>query len=662
MRLKFSTEFVYKHGVKMINFTSNLTKSLIGISVFAASLSSTFVFAQANNDQLKSELLLGLMQPLPITIIGPLMASNLEVESTDGLSNVTLERTMLMGALPLGDVTFDLKDLGDKRYEISNFSLPTEVPLPGDMVLKFGSSSLNGVWSFDTRSYEEMRMTLNDISVSAGGGSFELGSLDSLSIEIDQQGKSSIDASRIALGVAGLKAEVPGQSKWNVGKVDVEVATKTGEALDIQALITQGVQAGLMSNDMESLMATLTFLRNRQYEKLDIRVSGEDVDVNIRDGRTVIQAGNASVSLAGGSVSEQRIGDLRFLVDGENLNFVAEDDAEFSANNFKQEVLIEELPLAAVLKAASQVQLAMNGASVDAKISDLYDAFLGFNLLSFTTEASGLKTIIRDRDDETNISFDQASYHTEFQGFRDLDGTISIRTNLDNLAFDLPKLKTTRRRYDYDKGEYVVVELSKEEIADNLTERNLIERTIKLLAPKSFEMDGSITNFGDDLIRKILANMPVDENLPTNLIAVAAVLPTLELETKSNLSYQTQIATLKTSSDMTYVPVRILSFNPYTGTQNLSISNWDEFVAEGMSIISDIENNSDAVKVMTPVVAVLNGFGEKQNGTISWNIVFDGEKDYIMLNGRRVYLGAVLGMASGPMMYMLPMMSMGRRF
>ena len=219
----------------MISPNKRIRLSLLSVTTATIGvLTSAVAFAQStSSDQLKSELLLGLMQPLPITVIGPLMASNLEIVEQGDVSSVTLERTMIMGALPLGDVTFDLKDLGDKRYQISNFKMPNMINLPGDMALKIGSSSLDGVWSFDTRSYETMSMKLNNVDLSVAGGAFQLGSVENLTLEIDQQGKSNIESSRLALTANGVNAEIPGQSKWKIGNVGVEVGTKTGEPLDM---------------------------------------------------------------------------------------------------------------------------------------------------------------------------------------------------------------------------------------------------------------------------------------------------------------------------------------------------------------------------------------------------------------------------------------------
>lgn len=625
---------------RLLRFAGGLVLSALTLAGPVAAQDTATDAGTMSSDALKSELLISLAQPLPITIIGPLMAPDISVETsgeTSGeTSQVILPGARIMGIIPLGDVSFDLKALGDKRYEVSNFSLPSTIELGGGMQLNVGQTNMSGVWSFETRSYESLRLGFEGLTVKAAGGSVELARLGRLELAIDQQGKQDIDASMLHIKGVNLAADVPNMGPLIAGEISARVLVKTGQPLDLQSLITRSMQSAFLAPDQSKLMGLLSFLQERRYDLLQLEVSLSDLDATLQ--KTPLRAGQASLRIDGSDLTLGELGRLSLTVSGQDLSYKPDEDVTITLGQGDSSIAVSGLSIAKILQAVQQIQAAGHGMQVEASLADLYDAFLGFDDLSVSLDANDLFAINPEDDDLESFGFKTLSLAERFAGFKQRRGEIGFNAYLDGFHFTLPELKPKYRfEYNADSGEY---ERSDEPVPPSerrLAKRAIEKRIVALLAPDSVTLNFSASNLGDALAYDIMKGLKVDKNLETSWLALLGVLPTLEIRMQSDMDYRTDTASLSANSDLTLVPMRALSFNAYTGKQTSRFDGWNAFVTEARALLMEVED--EALVVFDPYVAVMQAFGRPDgDDSLVWDMTMDGEKDYIVINDRRFYL------------------------
>ncbi len=83
-----------------------------------------------------------LSTPLPITVIGPLSARDVQIVKEGDGYRATLVEPMLMGIVPLSTLTFKMTPGGDKLYHITEFQLPKKLELFNSVTLGIGQRNL----------------------------------------------------------------------------------------------------------------------------------------------------------------------------------------------------------------------------------------------------------------------------------------------------------------------------------------------------------------------------------------------------------------------------------------------------------------------------------------------------------------------------------------
>ncbi len=631
-------------------FSPRRTARLCGAALVAGlSLAAVNASAQEMSaDALKSELLISLAQPLPLTIIGPLMAPDITIETDGTTQHVSLPDARIMGFIPVGNVSFDLTDLGGKRFEVSNFALPDTIAMGDGMALSIGESTLTGIWSFETRSYESMRLNFRNLAVHVGDGSVELARLGSLEMAIDQQGKQDIDASLLSLTGINLAADVPDVGPVIAGEIGARVLVKTGQALDLQSLITRSVQSAFMAPDQSQLVSLMSFLQERRYDLLQAEVTLRDLDASTPEGPW--RAGLARLRVDGSDLTLGELGRLSVSVSGQDIFAMPDDDVTITMGQGNGTLGLSGLSVAKILAALQQIQAAGHGMEVEGSLADFYDAFLGFDDLSVSLDINDLFAINPEDDDLESFGFDSLSVAQRLSGFKNRRGEIALNWVLDGFKVALPDLEP---EYDYnynsETNEYERSEKPVDPSPRALAERNLQRDLIALLAPESLSLNVSISDLGDALAYDILKNLPIDENIETSWMALLAVLPTLEIHMFSNADYRSQKGRLTANSDVVLVPMRATSFNAYTGSQTSRFEGWDAFMSEARRIIAETED--EILLVFDPYVAVMEAFGRPDgDDALAWDVVMDGEKDYLLINDRKFYIPDIAGLMGLPMM------------
>ena len=162
-------------------------------------------------ESIRNDILSGLAAPLPITVVGPLIVQNVDVNEADGGFRVVLESPLLMGIVPLESISFTLTPEGD-QLRVADFALPPSVPLFGAAVLDIGSSNVTGLWSPADRSYSDLQFELGDLQVRALGGQSMQVDLERLALAVDQQGAvradgTTADNSVLRIEAAGVRTQ-----------------------------------------------------------------------------------------------------------------------------------------------------------------------------------------------------------------------------------------------------------------------------------------------------------------------------------------------------------------------------------------------------------------------------------------------------------------------
>ena len=116
------------------------------LSTVAAFLlaSSNFVLAQTP-DEVKGDIFSALATPMPITVIGPIMAQDVKVVQVGDGFEATLVNPMLMGIVPLGSMSFKLTPQGTKLYRVTDLKLPAKLDLLNMATINIGGTTFDGL-------------------------------------------------------------------------------------------------------------------------------------------------------------------------------------------------------------------------------------------------------------------------------------------------------------------------------------------------------------------------------------------------------------------------------------------------------------------------------------------------------------------------------------
>lgn len=381
-------------GSSLTPFAGSLP--LIGVQVAHAQTAAPTV------ESIRNDILAGLAAPLPITVLGPLIVQEVDVSELDGGFRVVLQSPLLMGIVPLDGIAFTLTPEGD-ALRVSDFSLPSSVPLFGAAVLEIGASSVTGLWSPESRSYSDLEFALEALQVRTLGGQTMQVDLGRLALAVDQQGAVAADGAVAENSVLRIETQdvrttgLP-ENDVTLDSLFAELKANGEEPVDLYAIVSRFVLLGAMQGDQSAALRFFESLRAETYALLSLELSGEGLSVTQTGGRSgTLQIGALGASLGLQDATPQQWREATISVEGRSI-----EDAGFtdrlnnnSVESASSTLRGSDIPIAGIIEAIGLLTAAEQGAAVEIDLGGLLDGVLGFDTLTLETAAQKVSVVSR---------------------------------------------------------------------------------------------------------------------------------------------------------------------------------------------------------------------------------------------------------------------------
>lgn len=659
--------------LRLSNQTSATTArtSLLKASVFAtalglgtlvvplspvALLSSSSALAQTTAptvDSIRNDILSGLAAPLPITVIGPLIVQNVDVtEQGDGF-RVMLDSPLLMGIVPLEAISFTLTPEGD-NLRVSDFTLPSSVPLFGAAVLEIGGSDVTGLWSPQARSYSDLEFELADLTVRSLGGQSMQVDLQRLALSVDQQGSVGADGtladnSLLRIDTSGVRTQgLPGNDVTLDG-LFAELKANGEEPVDLYAIVSRFVLLSAMQGDQSAAIRFFDSLRARDYALLSLEVSGEGLSVvqtNGQGGTLEVAGLGATLGLEG--ATPQNWDNVNLVVEGSGI-----EDAGFTDRFNTTSVAAastnlsgSSIPIGKIIEAVGLMMAAEAGADVEIDLGGLMDGLIGFDIIALETSAENVSIVSR-REGAGGVDFEGYSGLIQLEGLGangEGEGLFAFAQGANGMQLRLPP-------------------------ETDATQAKIQE----ILLPRAFNYDLTF----DGLELPLLRQMSEDVIIPAGSDPIELITPLAFWFTtlKPNVRVEDTFFDgagfgLKAQSDFVFYPAWMLSFPPYEGsatTEMRGVDNLKSLIQIGLDTPApgpdaepyerrDWRNQQEglrfAMSAINSLLAIAETQGSRTERVDSWEMVIEeARSQMIEINGIEIrvpdFLNLVMPLAMG---------------
>ena len=546
------------------------------IATLAFALLSQINFAAAQTtEEVKSDILSALSTPMPITVVGPIMTSNVKVTQDGDAFLATLEKPMLMGLIPLGSMSFKLTPAGDKLYRVTDFTLPKTLEVFNSFKIGIGGTTFDGVWSTESRSYRKLNFQLDQISVAPKGSQNAKVEIGTLALDVAKDGDVGATESKFLLHASNISSTGYPPNNINVKSLTADLRAKGQEPVDLYAVLSRfAVLAATQQGGGDSVLQFAESLRAQKYDKVSLNLSAEGVDVVGTEPGSIDKFSVASVAGIAelSNVTPDNWGSVNITINGKDIHQKGLIDLkQMDADSSSLSLTGTQIPIGATLNAIAKLQAISNGEPTSLKVSDVLDGLFNIGAIKLTTEASGVVYLPLKQDEPT---FRIGKYSTALgtEGLRDNKGRLFFSTAVDDFNLDVKKFDT--------------------ELQKKLT---------ALINPRVFHYDLAVSELNESLLRKLMGDVVINnENDYASLAApaiayVMAMKPMIETK---DLRYQSAEFDAAYSGLVRFYPAWVLSALPYEGESKLSFKGLDKVLA----LLDELKNTPP--EVLTPPVAV----------------------------------------------------------
>ncbi len=534
------------------------------IASLALALISQVSFAVAQTtEEVKSDILSALSTPMPITVVGPIITRNVKVTKDGDAFLATLEQPMLMGIIPLGSMSFKLTPAGDKLYRVTDFTLPKTLDVFNQFKVGIGGTTFDGIWSTESRSYRKLDFQLDQISVAPKGSQNAKIEIGSLSLDVAKDGDAGATESKFLLHASDISSKGYPPDNINVKSLTADLRAKGQEPVDLYAVLSRfAVLAATQQGGGDSALQFAESLRAQNYDKVSLNLSAEGVDVaGTEPGSTdklsiTSVAGTAELS----NVTPDDWGSVAITISGKDIHDKGLIDVkQMDADSGSISISGKQIPIGATLNAIGKLQAISRGETTFLKVSDILDGLFNIGAIKLTSSASGIVYMPLKEDDPT-LRIGKYSSETGADGLRDNKGRLFFSTAVDDFQLDVKKFDT--------------------EFQKKLT---------ALLNPKLFHYDLSISELNENLLRKLMGDVVINDEKDYAALATPAVAYVMAMkpmiETK-DMRYQTADIDVGISGLVRFYPAWALSALPYEGENRLSFKGFDKVLA----LFEDLKN------------------------------------------------------------------------
>jgi hypothetical protein len=510
--------------------------------------------AQTEND-VKGDVLAALSTPLPITVIGPLFARDVNVTKEDDGFRVSLVEPMLMGLVPLKTLSFKMTPQGDKLYRVTDFKLPQKLEILNAVTLGLGATQFDGVWSADTRSYQTLAFQLNEVSVVPKGAVGSKVSIGSLSLEVAKEGEAGAVDSKFAIHARDVQSQGFPPDNVKIANLTAALNANGKEPVDLYAVLSRFAVLTAMQSDGDAALQFAESLRAKSYDRVVLNVAMDGVEL-----RSPETGSNKKMQIAEAAgiadivnVSPEEWGTV-------TVNFNAK---KIHDNGYLdvQEMTLEtgalsldgsQIPIGTTLNAISKLQALSRGEAVSYKVSELLDGLLNMGALKLKSSATGIAFVPLVKTDPV-VHVGSYALETGTEGFRDNKGKLLLAASFDGIDVKVSKFATA-----------------------------IGEKTYRTLNPQQLRYDLSISELNEPLLRKLMADVviqSVDDYVglaAPALVYAMALKPVIE---NKDVHFKSAEVDASWSARARFYPAWVLEPLPYEGSSKIKIAGLDKLAA-----------------------------------------------------------------------------------
>jgi hypothetical protein len=500
----------------------------------------------------KTDILSALATPLPITVIGPVMAQDVKVTETSGAFQAELVNPMLMGILPLGTMSFTLTPEGDKAYRISNFKLPQQIDLMNAATLGIGGTSFDGVWSTESRSYSTLKFALDNVSVLPKSMPEAKVSIGTLSLDVAKEGAAGATESSFALKATNISSRGLPPNNIDVKSVTAQLRANGEQPVDLYSVVSRLAVLSIMQQDSNALLQFAESLRAQKYDTVTLNVEAEGLEATgaIPGSNEKVTVAKAGIVAGLTGVTPEEWAGATLVVDGKGItdNGVL-GFAEMRADTSSLSVEGSQIPIGATLNAIGKLQALSRGESVGYRVSELLDGFLNMGAIKVKSDASGIVYAPRNENDPS-VRFNTFSFESGTEGFRDGKGKLLFASAVEGMNVLIKRFP-----------------------------RAIDANAYRVFNPQVIRYDLSISDLNEQLLRKLFANTVISSEADLAALAAPGIVYAMSLkpviETK-DLRFTSNQVDISSSGKMRFYPAWVLGALPYEGEQTLRVKGLDK--------------------------------------------------------------------------------------
>jgi hypothetical protein len=516
--------------------------------------------AAQTEDEVKADVMAALSTPLPITVIGPLIARDVEVVKEGDGFRATLVEPMLMGLVPLSKMSFKMTPSGDKLYRVTDFNLPKKLDLFNAVTLGLGSTQFDGVWSAKTRSYQTLGFQLNDLSVvPKSGADVSKVTVGSLSLNVVKEGEAGATESKFAVKAHDFTSL--GFPPYNVRIADLvaELNANGEEPVDLYSVISRFVVLSAMQQDGDAALQFAESLRVKKYDTaiLNLMMAGVEVKGAEQGSNQKLSIADVTGAIGLTDVSPEEWGTVSVKFNGTKIN----DKGIFGTRemNVDSGALALDgarIPIGATLNAMSKMNAMSRGEAVSYRVSELLDGLLNMGALKLTSGAKGIAYVpVVETDPIVRIG--GYSFETGSEGFRDSKGKLFFTTTVEGMDIKLSKFNNA-----------------------------IEEKVYQLFNPKLLRYNLSVSELNEPLLRKLMDDVVIknaDDYVALAAPALAYFLALKPMVETKDARYQSADLDVAMSGLVRFYPAWVMESLPYEGKNTVKISG----LAKLSSLIDD---------------------------------------------------------------------------
>ena len=511
----------------------------------------TLALAQST-EEVKTDILAALSTPMPITVVGPLLTRDVKVVKDGDGFRATLEDATLMGLIPMGTLSFKITPAGDKLYRVTEFQLPKKLDIFNFVSVNFGPTTFDGLWSVDTRSYQNLNFKLSNVGVVPKGAKDAKVSIGTLSLTVAKQGLAGAAESQFSLQATDIISKGLPPNNVKMANLSAELKAKGEEPVDLYAVVSRFAVLTAIQQNTSAALQFAESLRAKKYESvvLNLAMAGvESEDVTSNSGAR-IKIANITGAAKLTAVTPDEWGAISLKLNGDNISQTGLID--FKEMKIDKGVVSLEgatIPIAATLNAIAKLQSLSRGEPTNLRASELIDGFLNLGAFKLQSSASGISYIPFD-EKAPIVKVGSYAFETGSEGLRDNKGKLFLSTSAEGLNVQL-------RKFDSD----------------------LEEKTLKLLNPQSFNYNLAVSDLNEPLLRKLMADVTLNSTedylglAAPSVAYVMALKPTIETK---DASFKSTDVEASLASNVRFYPAWLLDALPYEGTSKISIKGLDK--------------------------------------------------------------------------------------